>query len=1845
MATTESYEDFLGQILRPMNSPSLKYPVVYDSVRIEVYRNPLTQEPSEEFEFDDIYPFHTLSDLSVKLYKLMEFSEDYHPSHQCYLLPTKDGKYTHIQYLFGSQSYELESPFTRVKGGPDQRFVDLEGNPKLTNVTNRNSMLLEKTLFHKEKDVYTLHLYLYKDILKAYPGLQPINRADWEGIFKVYFPLMEKQFEDGIVPEDAITFAQTKANRFEARQIVLEKLEENLRDKPLRKPGESAREDAINLNSLRNLRIAWKGPQKSPAYQTFRVESVFYDMKVSERVPYIRYFPKSATPISKIHVDGPFNIPTLEDPEILLQWSKEQAITPNEDMLMVKLLLRPGIGSVPPLYATFLIFEDGSAKLVIQPPVGMKSLSRQGDLFQLVSILEEFTASLPKLQLRAQSAALGLAPLQLYTAKNCYLEDAYLVLGLRLEREETQITRKSLYSMLPFFRPFFQVTSSPLKEQNPIAFLRYKAVSDFRTPSRDYQFLNRIMDLQKLSGATNLRDFVKYYMEEFDVPESLAASRVRDFLEDATKYSLVDPEVLEFTQTENPGIDMAIFGKESFYTFHLYRVDSILTLRRIKTLLSLLLSLEPADFEEAQRSASTLGEEEEEEKQEAEAEAADASVDEEVGVKEVLAAAAVGEAVADGVGDHAAGDFYDELGGFDGFGDELEAPAEAKPPSKPLAKLVQEDGLGGEAAVIPPPVAATKSKKSKVAATEDEEEELGGVEDDEDEIKDPEEFKTMKAKTYFQQRLQYYDKKLFSYHKDTPGIKKYARMCGSTPRKQPAVLSEDEYSRMKEIYEEDEAAGKVLWIEYPLKKGQAHPRPESSKTEVITTLRYGSNLLPGQANIFICSLYWCRKDELVILKADFEGTVDRKGRPKDPMSCPFCRGTLVTDRKAILKGQTVIERVSEDAKHLRHLFVTFLKKTPHPDNLFLPCCALKDHIIKEDEHKAFSHLKKQVEQLVPAEPAKRAPPPPKSEAVIYATDYKKRMGEITTSYITGAEKFPLEVAKEGPQIGIVPKAVDTFFAQNSYGELVKQDHTVWRLMTDNLTGLPNVSGFFRIGVENRKSLEAESFFSALAPYYGENSAAAIKRRIQELIQPNTFLELNYGNFLFDFYDPAAPPPPITVLKRFAHDRLLMDSGLGIQKEGLVRLWKAYVAFEKFMSKQDTVKEYRQFAQFLAAPDLMFWSDETGARSRGILFIVLEYNRSGVLEVKCPPYGVTPAMMDPETGCDVAFILHYTDQNIWEPLFYSRNQASKGIFQTTMIFRRDARADWPEIVRRRVQEFEDMCKKSGLGIYTDSWAVNPQTLLPIGKVLESIDIEVYAILRDTYNHVSAVLFLDGDKIISVPVIDDGTLHRSTKVELDWRNFMKRLATVEQAKTFYESKILPLIDTFPAAEASLKRPSYTIQSIIRLDKTMPERSDIYALHLAGGLFVPVSKPEGDGAGVETVETETNLGLEEGQELPWMIDTKLAFGKVAGPSVQLEVDHKEFEEIYQHLRVTFANWIAVSSGSMKQEINSILYKDGRPNNELPLFEKRQRLFIKFGNEILSWLDSSIPVRDRKPSIKRVDCRVQSTQETCSNRCVWKADTSTCLLHTPETFTIGSRPIDAKMLLVRKLLEELIRFPDKRQQILNNMVSQYVKLTEPFRSGNEYIVPENLPAWSEMLRMEWKRKARVEAPKYVEEFWEAGTAAAPVEEKEPMPDVLSSYIGKSDIPLTFIHEPSNSVFQILKSMGVVVEDLEEKGQDLTHPLLDSVALAKQVGRALKFSIYQVAYPPSNPVASEPIMVKGLLAPTKKAPVLILVQLPDGRIGSVSSTGDSVVPVPFDLLPANLKGRMGKVSPTIMAS
>lgn len=1778
--------EFIDSILRPPILTTFRKDV---KIRVKIQGREGTVE---EFILDDLYPFHTIGDLCTRIYVEKGERDEFHPANLCILEPfgTVQDKYIHLQYIFNGSTLMMMNPYQRLVSEPDSAFVDLSGNVKIGSIVPRNDMLLEKVLFRRPRDEYVVYVFLYTDLLSAYGGERPISRIDWEGKFKPYYPEYDKEYEEGTIPDPVQRFTATRVQRFQDRLAIIGGLNDLLESKPLRIVGEAIREDDVNVSNIRNLRIGWKAGRVP-----FQLEGLFYDMPVGELIPYIRFYPKANTPISKIYVDGDSSRPRLDDPTVLTTWAGMRSITPEEDLLMMKVLVKRGTGSVPPVYGTFFVFEDGSAKFILQPSSEQKSLSGDVDLVNLSETLTSFFSSFPRLQPFVTTKDVFE---HAYTPEHASLEDAYIVLSLWVSLDTAPISYKRLSKVLPYFRPFFQETSSPIKEQRPIFFLRYKCVNDFRTPSRESQYLQRIIDLQKVAGRTSVGDMEKYFKEEFGVTEDTAKERVASFLSDMTKFAMVNPEIREVTQKDNPGIDIAIFGKHPYYTFHIYRVDSLETLQRIKTLLSLFVSVTPSDLSEFEEAAEVLEEEEVVEKRDAETGP--------VGGAGTAAAAAAAPT------DEIDGDFeLDALGELPEFEE-----------SEPIETLVQRDAEEA-APQAPPPARAEEGKE--------ESDEEGGEAD-------------VSAKTYFSRRLRKYDHSLFKYAKVHKSTKSYPQQCQANALKQPAVLTEGEFKRMTDLYSSDKNAGRLQWIEYPLKEGATIPpvAPHDKKiiTEKVSVLRYGTNLDPGKANIYTCSEFWCMADELVILKYDFEGRRARDIRTgqhkeegsKPPNTCPFCKRGLVRRKEKIGPEESVIQRTTPKS----HTFIGFLGKgsPTHPKGFHLPCCFLKDKVIYTS-YAAYKDLS--VEErpaLIDSNPM----------TYNYSTsDSKISNKKIKTTYITGPEKLPLEFTPgQGPQIGVLPGQADSYFSQASNPDLVKQDHTFWKIMTDNTTKEPSVSGFFRVAVENRGTYEADSFFAAVAPFYGYTGADELKKRLYEVITPIVFMSLNYGNFLFEFYDPAFEIDPVKPLRK---DLVLISQfarylgiktniGFDSNREEIIRGLKGYLAFKGKHSLNDApgtsdssneldgklydrsyLKESRQFYSLFTYPNIMTWTQGGRTYSNGVMFIILELNSKGVLQVKCPPYGVSPGMA---RRCDVGFLLHYKDDRIWEPIFYTHNNSVKKEYYTTFIFTRDTYADWPKVVKERVAEFIGKCKSTGLGTYMDSPLVNSSTLIPLARAKELDGINghtLYAVMRDTYNHVSAVLFKerDLDTFIFLPVIDDGSIFTTVTIELSWRHFLKKkqIAKATVVEEFYRS-LDPLFDTLPPTV----KPMYQRSKLFSLDKSHPTVKDLYAFHLGGGLFIPVFKPD---------VLPPGTGEERGDELSWMVDSAIAYTSDTVKKDSI-MDSGDFEEIYQHLRYTFANWLSTAEGNILSELNEILYDaDGNTNLNYSVAEKRNRIFVKLGRTILSWLDSALPQVGRKPTLKRMDCRILRDAKTCTNRCVWKGETSSCLIHIPKDYIVGRETVSANAYMVKRMIEELVRFPLKRKELLSKRVRQYVTLRAPFKSGNSYIIPENLPQWTELLRMDWLKK-KMEVPRHLEEFtWSADAdadAGALLQEPESLPEELESYLGIEGSEMYFLSK-FDGLSAGYTELGVPSEQaIQASERMLTKEELMGMA------KLLRLSMFQMEFEHDLAMPKHIEIIRAKAGGKgNDMDYIITVKLPDTTVGFLSSREDRIAAIPANKL------------------
>ena len=89
----------------------------------------------------------------------------------------------------------------------------------------------------------------------------------------------------------------------------------------------------------------------------------------------------------------------------------------------------------------------------------------------------------------------------------------------------------------------------------------------------------------------------------------------------------------------------------------------------------------------------------------------------------------------------------------------------------------------------------------------------------------------------------------------------------------------------------------------------------------------------------------------MIREADLESTEMRrpKGAPKRPGECPFCKGKVISSSRTPKPGETILERNLKPKTDSRHLFIRFLKSTPHPEGFYLPCCFLNETPVKFSE--------------------------------------------------------------------------------------------------------------------------------------------------------------------------------------------------------------------------------------------------------------------------------------------------------------------------------------------------------------------------------------------------------------------------------------------------------------------------------------------------------------------------------------------------------------------------------------------------------------------------------------------------------------------------------------------------------------------------------------------------------------------------------------------------------------------------------------------------------------------------------------------------------------------------------
>jgi hypothetical protein len=1720
---------FLKSFRDPFEEP---YPVVY------IYES-LYEDP-EKVELDALYPFMTIQDIKTYIYILKEKDEKYHPSKQALLIPIDDEpstavaeNYIPLDFAFVDMdkknkvlnTYSLRNPFDRIREGEvDERFVTANGEAKLLKISDRSANTMEDVfpeVFGSTPVI--LHLYLYSDLVE---GIEDKLKAkkEWNGRVRPYFPDLPMEYETALETSEEQRFLEAKVTYVESTLALMDKLNELIegetREVPL---------NPMKMISVKYLRLLWK----QPTVKTPDVEGLFYQIPVTKIMPFSRILPTQSVPITKIHVESALRIPSF-DPRLISQWAEIKGPS-KTDFMFGKVMIRREEGQEPALFGTLRIFEDKSADFLIQPPRELKKFLLR-DIREFPELLESVVEPtyLNDVDLDIKDAAVV-----------CQISSV----GLR------QVTQARFLQRLRAFAPLFQEIPA-LPNENPLAMLRYRAVSKFTAEDKIFTFLTQYNSRKVVRGdmgESYTSDMIYAVMDTFKIRYGEARELFEKWVAEKDKLALNNAETNDFGPQYNKGVDIAVFAQQSSYSFHLYRVDSMIHLERILTALSLLLSAEDDQLDIEEGVAADF-------------DAAASVVDEE-------------ERKDEPVGDEDLGDAVGEADVFDAdaLGDVVDETVEEVVPqavvtAKPKAKTV---------------VLETQAKPIREYFTKrlyDADPELFAASED---------LRKGKAKDTVAKRPK----------KETDLKQSYSAKCQA--ERQPIVMLEEQYDAMLEEYKNDE----VTFLEFPLREAVV----PKAVGEIVYVLRYGSSSL--KMNFYLCCKYFCLRDFIMVLEKDFQGTElrhpeDHGGRTeKEPNTCPFCEGKLIENKRSPGPNQWVLQRKSVSVKKDSvPSYIGLLTHTVHPRGLFQPCCFTTAQTYRSTDAE-FQHLsyKQVAEEEVEEDKEEVATVASTREPLNYALS----IFNAHKKYILAEKKkIPLEVGdKGGPQIGVLPSLLDPYFQQvdTEIVHIVKAQHML----------LPNSRAFLRIGVDNRKNVRAESFFSAIAPFLNLNTADDVRTRLLERIYPRNFLFFNYGNLVLEFYNPSDARPTDAELRLWTQTNLGGEKDISVElaapnQDAILRLWKSYQQFIDFLADKKALKEYRQFAQMLAMPGFL--------TVRGIVFIVLDIVKDGDeerLEVRCPPFGYDNNQY---ADADIGFLIHH-HAGIWEPIFYSENERAHKQFgdrhDVALKFQRSMLANWPPIVQKRVLEFTQKCSGSGRAAWTSSSLVDPYALIPVSTLIQGMAQAPEGVIRDTYNHIVALTFraeAGKPRLVAVPVVDDGTILVHTSLYFDWDDYPA--ASLHSVVNFYKENIEPIFGYYPG---------YSVKYAVKSEGT----NNIVAVQLTNGIYIPCTVTKSD---VESRKLLETMKATEIQEMEWAINRRIIFGKPTNEKPLLQTQERKINEAFEYLRLTFSKWYASDevSGELRTRVQEILQDTKR----YPLFERRKRLDILLGSTIIQWMDQEEEWRDEQKSLLRVDCTVR-TEKSCSGQCVWKESESKCLIHVPEADPEVN--VNVPKMLMWRLLEELLRYPERRRELLENNVSSLVTLREPVQIKDQYIVPESTLAWEDLKRMNTGATVK-EKKKFYEEMSRNAKPVLGVPREEnvlvgALPDELKDSLGTEDeLEGLYLYRPTlaesvvPSLQPYLVSMGVFEPDigLEEGSTVLTEDAMRELTLATRrpiiqfnlEGGELSWSQFGPAKRQKDPTPF----------------VLVAMDIDQGGPAMLSLSPTSPVPVPVDRLPSGLK-------------
>ena len=1630
------------ELLSPTRITSLEGQTIRVIIHKDTHR-------SEELTLPGVYPFETVFNLKQRISLAKSDDKTYLPKYLFVAQDTGGANYATLEY-FWPFSKTLKDPFD-IPGIPDSRIYE-DGSRKGDVFPNvLSGVTLDAALTGSDGRI--VHVWTAAAIANAI-GIEAgtiVTDEVFEGYFQLYFPLFktkEDLLDTFTKRDDADDAALTIARDF--RKAVDErcaKIDAGLRS--------SAEASPMRLRELRNLRYLLP---KKEELESGSLELRFYEMNPNPAIPFIRYFSRknASLPLVKLAL-GPTGTPLINNPKLL---DLLMADTPDTEKSAVLLLKSPVEHPQAPLGTTWSmsIFEDGTATLRIGAPRKDAPLTQtaiEAAFLTLPTFLDNTLWGADEPRTLVELTAV-------YDFKSKLTEKP---------------TKAELRGRLDAFIPFF--LEEPLPEKSKATMmLRYRAVSNF--DDENDPIMNHLTNLylrDSKAAATEIpeEEYVHTLTRYFGLSQVDAAKTVQTWINSRLSYILADKETAIAKLNMGTAIGIGTNNHPN-YTFYISNVESMKHLQRILGLLTVFSSLPSSVLKVATEPVSVK-----------KAEAAIVASAEETPSPESSPESDESAGPPIGMQQFDFGDNDDDSNTFEVAPAAAAAPPSPNTPPPPPPRL--EAAKVGDAKL--PDLLKTGEKIETVSFLENLKKADPGLFSIKGETGDiyskkcqKNAFKqpfVMTPENYLRARNIYKDKIFWVEApletKDLQAI----TLANKTPEQRKVFARKPLGITIEELKVMERRA---LELGFPLKndesilfddKTPATAEEKALITELVaiqktkplwTVLRAGSVL--DRPNYYICGILWCVRDELPLIPEEYTSPTLRSGDEKPAKEgCPFCGGTIIKNMKTPGAGETVFRRESSGKGSTKVAqYIGLPKELYHPDGYPVPCCFVDpddlaipasskplppphpDIPLPDTQKEPASantndtHASEELEAPSPAPPAALIAEADENRERPFAP-LKLRGGAQNNWYIPNQNvvgRIATEFYSLGRgEVGVPPPSVNKVLGQNQDVFLTANKGALGVSINSYLKSPGNA--FIRYGIGNTGLLGLLCFaeYASAALKVDETTIKIAEPEemysklfdVKGNVFARAFEQANYGTLLHEFANPSREIKDLEFQTWCGKVGIPLRSTLG-QRPYAEQFYKAWLTFTDYMKDVKQPKDLRLFEGLFATPGLF---TQTGFV---LVRIMVPKNPTEPATILCPEFGAS--LLQQQIKPPLLFVIQDSISGAYDPLvlYDSTNKESKrmlGMIQPEThgfgLLSTPLREALSAFVAQYYGPFE------GCGRISEP--INPwipeldTTLVPrLSAFLSRIDdigLRNEGLLRDRSNRLVGCLVRQkkpaGSPVCYIPIMDDGSVH-------PWHS------------SLHGEEALPKPPLKDLLEMLMGRRYPPAAGKVASDTNFPgllpvsigqDGTNYISIDLKCGAIIPI-EPFSIKSTIlherfAQLQREGKVTKEYREDFPWDTDiTLLGPTPTDTPTVET-TSEEQLEEAYQHLRISFSQWLHSTAVGIETARQIELLRKAR--RRLPLWDLRKRMDVLVNSVILNserpWMtETGSPIK----TMLRRDCLQIKTKEQCSGGCSWAGETSRCLIHTPST----ERYVDPMRVLAARLVDELIRTFSAAEEILKQKV-----------------------------------------------------------------------------------------------------------------------------------------------------------------------------------------------------------------